>query len=135
MRVCSVCKLTKPNSEFHRRGSIVQSWCKICKKKRDRERYELHRNDLDSRHKQYRQTVKTKYAALKTDRPCTDCGETFHHSAMQFDHIPGRGKIDDLANLKIRGAWKMILKEIEKCELVCANCHAVRTFNRRQAIA
>jgi len=48
--------------------------------------------------------------------PCMDCGGTFHPSAMTFDHRPGTNKVKDLA----------------KCDLVCANCHAVRTFQRRE---
>lgn len=132
MKLCIECQTSKPLSEFHRRGVAVQSWCKKCRQTRDRARYQEHRGDLDSRHRRYRLAVKGKYEALKIGRPCVDCGGIFHHAAMQFDHLPGSVKVDDLANLKIRCAWKKILSEIQKCELVCANCHAVRTFERRQ---
>lgn len=63
------------------------------------------------------------------DSPCVDCGETYPYYVMQFDHVRGD---------KIRHVSKMvlfspdtILAEIAKCDLVCANCHAVRTFLRR----
>ena len=49
---------------------------------------------------------------------------------MQWDHLPGRPKTGDLANLIRKHNKRRILDEIEKCELVCANCHAVRTLGR-----
>jgi hypothetical protein len=50
---------------------------------------------------------------------------------MQFDHRPGEGKSFDVASA-VRGySRKRILAEIAKCDLVCANCHAVRTYRRQ----
>lgn len=75
------------------------------------------------------------YVGLKTGRPCTDCGGTFHPAAMQWDHLPGHVKTADLAALGRRGGRKRVLEEIEKCELVCANCHATRPHLRREALS
>jgi hypothetical protein len=58
----------------------------------------------------------------------------FHHAAMQWDHLPEFEKSADLAMLARRGSRKRVLEEIEKCELVCANCHASRSFVRREAV-
>ena len=63
--------------------------------------------------------------------PCTDCGGRFHYSAMDFDHI-GPDKVADIAWLINNRSWKALLDEIEKCELVCSNCHRVRTWTRIQ---
>jgi hypothetical protein len=52
---------------------------------------------------------------------------------MQWDHLPGQPKTGDLGNLIRRHNKRIILEEIEKCELVCSNCHAVRTLGRRGA--
>jgi hypothetical protein len=50
---------------------------------------------------------------------------------MDFDHVSG-DKIDDICNLRRKTAnWWKILEEIEKCDLVCANCHRARTHYRR----
>jgi hypothetical protein len=50
---------------------------------------------------------------------------------MQWDHLPGAPKVDEVSNLVRRGFRRQsILDEIAKCELVCANCHAVRTHDR-----
>lgn len=64
------------------------------------------------------------------NNPCRDCGITYHPVAMQFDHVRGTKKFEvGLANRKSR---KSILKELKKCELVCANCHALRTYTRKK---
>lgn len=71
--------------------------------------------------------------------PCMDCGNTFDPVCMDFDHRPGEKKLFPVA----RGAEKlfrldptapghqMLLREIAKCDVVCANCHRVRTHRRR----
>lgn len=62
------------------------------------------------------------------DNPCVDCGGRFHPEAMHFDHLRDKKRgIADLTTCSV----SRILDEVQKCELVCANCHAVRTYNRR----
>lgn len=70
---------------------------------------------------------------IKKQRGCVDCGYSEHAIALQFDHI-GNDKKNSVSNL-IRSdyAWDTIMKEIEKCEVRCANCHAVITAYRRNA--
>jgi hypothetical protein len=65
-------------------------------------------------------------------RPCADCGGRFHPAAMAFDHLPGSSKRLEIANLVRRGSIGLARVEIAKCEIVCANCHAIRTFLRRE---
>jgi len=65
------------------------------------------------------------------DAPCVDCGGRFPPYVMQFDHLPGFEKVASISNLVKNMASRVrILAEIEKCELVCANCHAMRTRAR-----
>lgn len=48
---------------------------------------------------------------------------------MDFDHRPGTEKVRNVAAM--RGcSLKRLLEEIKKCDLVCANCHRLRTFQR-----
>lgn len=60
-----------------------------------------------------------------------DCGNTFHPAAMQWDHLNPESKFRGLAQMS-QYKFERCLSEIAKCELVCANCHAVRTYNRTQ---
>lgn len=64
--------------------------------------------------------------------PCVDCGGRFHPVAMTFDHRPGTTKVNDLATLARRGCTGLFEQELKKCDLVCANCHAIRTYLRRE---
>lgn len=68
--------------------------------------------------------------SLKTDRPCTDCGQVFDPQVMQWDHLPGFEKVGDISGSWVGRTQEEILSEIAKCELVCTNCHAIRTFRR-----
>jgi hypothetical protein len=69
--------------------------------------------------------------AIKQAGVCVDCGGSFHPVAMDFDHLPGEEKRYEIARM-LSGTWsiKSIEKEIAKCELVCSNCHRVRTATR-----
>jgi len=62
--------------------------------------------------------------AYKLSKGCVDCGYKEHHAALHFDHVSGEKEIN-VCNAKSIDQAK---KEIEKCEVRCANCHAVRTF-------
>jgi hypothetical protein len=68
---------------------------------------------------------------IKLKSGCVDCGYRENAQALQFDHT-GTDKKESVSNL-IRSdySWETILKEIAKCEVVCANCHSVRTQNRK----
>lgn len=70
------------------------------------------------------------YHSLKNN-PCTDCGNIYHLAAMEFDHTSD-DKIYNVGSLFRDAKLDLLLTEIAKCELVCANCHRVRTFNRRR---
>lgn len=49
---------------------------------------------------------------------------------MDFDHIDPTTKIRCVGNYVT--SRKKVYQEIEKCELVCSNCHRIRTYNRKQ---
>ncbi len=64
--------------------------------------------------------------------PCTDCGVQYNPWVMQFDHRdPSQKKYNIGKNPRMR--LEMILAEISKCDLVCANCHMERSHRQRLA--
>lgn len=74
--------------------------------------------------------VRDRVQSLKEATPCTDCGISYPYVVMQFDHVRG-DKVANVSRLVARlAAWHRIEAEIAKCELVCANCHALRTHRR-----
>lgn len=69
--------------------------------------------------------------------PCKICGNRFHPVAMDFDHRAGEVKLAEISMLvKSRGcSLERLLAEIAKCDLICACCHRVLTWQRRRAVA
>lgn len=67
---------------------------------------------------------------IKRKAPCSDCGNNFEPYLMDFDHL--QDKEHDVSRMISQDYYKeQILKEIAKCEIVCANCHIVRTYARK----
>ncbi len=62
--------------------------------------------------------------------PCVDCDERYPSYVMQFDHVRGK-KLFNIADHLGRYTRRRLMAEIAKCEVVCANCHAKRTYARR----
>jgi hypothetical protein len=65
------------------------------------------------------------------DRPCMDCRVQYIPPVMEFDHREGEkktGNVSKLARTPVSVA--KLLDEISKCDVVCANCHRVRTASR-----
>lgn len=64
-------------------------------------------------------------------KPCFDCGGVFPPHVMQFDHrVPANKSFDIGTRYRTRSVIR-ILAEVEKCDVVCANCHAERTYRQR----
>lgn len=70
-------------------------------------------------------------AKLKQETPCADCGKNYHAVVMDFDHVRGE-KTGNVAELVRRASWARVQAEIDKCDLVCANCHRMRSLQRRE---
>jgi hypothetical protein len=75
-----------------------------------------------------KQEYKKKLAEIKSASGCVDCGIK-NHIVLDFDHL--RDKKYNVSQMVRDGfPWKVIKKEIEKCEVVCANCHRIRNHLR-----
>ncbi len=64
--------------------------------------------------------------------PCMDCGQTFDPVCMDFDHVRGK-KLMDPSRMRYKNySLETIQEELDKCELVCACCHRLRTKRRAE---
>lgn len=64
-------------------------------------------------------------------KPCEDCGKTFPPYVMHLDHRDPCSKHVKVSRLvSMAASLKRMTEEVEKCDLVCANCHAERTHGR-----
>ena len=69
--------------------------------------------------------------SFKESKPCKDCNKWYPYYIMQFDHLE---KKEFLISEWVRQSldYEILFQEIEKCDLICANCHFARTFLRSQ---
>lgn len=68
--------------------------------------------------------------SIKITAGCADCGYNAHPVALDFDHRPGEKKLFCVASGLSR-SLKSLFLEIMKCDVVCSNCHRIRTAERR----
>jgi L-lysine 2,3-aminomutase len=86
---------------------------------------------MDPYNRERRHTMQRHVIEYLREHPCVDCGET-DPIVLEFDHL--RDKIANVSAMALaKRPWRVILAEIEKCEVVCANCHRRRTLARSGA--
>lgn len=105
--------------------------CKNCHGSYSRQHYQNNKQKYADKRKVYQQRIAEFIQDLKGSTPCKDCMKQYPHYVMEFDHLPEFEKLNDVSKLTSAGMTK-VQAEIAKCEIVCANCHSVRTWNRRQ---
>ena len=156
-RQCYKCKEVKEELKFKVKGGRITNCCKLChsrycsgrvwqggirnkkdvlnktispqksvkKKKTPEEVLENYRCKL-------RRNKKTKFdrncryvAEYLRNNPCRDCGET-NIIVLDFDHRNPKDKTCQVGKL-LYTCIPRIQAEIEKCDVVCSNCHRIRT--------
>lgn len=136
MKVCTKCKFPKEDEEFNKNSSRkdgLNNICRICSNERSKKYYSeniLHHRQVVNERKIKRITDnRIKLLEILKNSECKDCG-TKDYRVFEFDHI-NNDKFQDVAFLLSTGYnWNKIKKEIDKCEIVCCNCHRLRTFTR-----
>jgi len=133
---CSRCKKFKDASKYGARGKNqrgsrpVPYWCTECFRGWSRDRYKQDPEAQKAESKKYNQRLRDRLAGLK-GKPCADCGVSYPPYVMDWDHLDGFEKTHNISEMmRRRFAWAKIEAEIAKCELVCANCHRIRTHER-----
>jgi hypothetical protein len=135
---CYSCGELKPPDAFAwRRKAKGQrdSFCRPCRSAYGKKHYQANRQ----RYIDQAAVVKRRLRQERTSRlieyfgthPCVDCGEA-DPIVLEFDHL--RDKRFDIGTSILNYSWQVILDEIAKCEVVCANCHRRRTAIRRGAV-
>jgi hypothetical protein len=87
-----------------------------------------YKKKINAQAKDRNDKIKTWLNEYKTSQGCTDCGYNAHPAALHFDHVRGKKKLN-VCNAKSIAQAK---REIKKCEVRCANCHSIRTYQRLQ---
>ena len=90
---------------------------------------EVQKARVVERNRRYRKELREFLKLLKDQQPCLDCGVAYPWYVMDFDHVTDDKLYDVSIMIGNLNSKKKILQEIAKCELVCANCHRIRTFS------
>lgn len=122
---CTMCELEKPVEDFSVDSGKVdgkRSECKPCNAEAFGARRRIYLTERNLQRVEF-------LAQIKLERGCADCGYNKHAVALDFDHKDGSGKHAAVSQMRC-GNMEKLLAEIEKCDVVCANCHRVRTAMR-----
>ena len=102
----------------------------IVKRRECHKRYYLRNKQLYKEKNIRRRDDLINFVVALKKKPCMDCGVQYPYYVMDFDHRDRKTKlasINQMVNFHSYSKEK-ILVEIEKCDLVCANCHRIRTY-------
>ena len=129
-RLCAMCGTWKSSAEFHNSRTGQFSYCRDCRRAYDRRYYaERGRDARMARRRIAIDAARAWMAGLKEGVPCADCGGVFPVYVMHWDHLPGFEKVDAISVMVGSRTRAAVLEELKKCELVCANCHVLRTID------
>lgn len=103
---CTKCLMLKPRSEYYNYNKI-SSWCKQCLT-----------DDVINRQRAF----KVKCVEYKGSK-CSECGYNKYIGALEFHHLDPSQKDFEMSRYKLSAFSDIVKKELDKCILVCSNCH------------
>ena len=108
-KLCKRCNVVKNNKDFYRRrdGSDISSYCRICSNNQTIER---------------QRAFKKKCIEYKGGK-CEHCGYNKYDGALDFHHKDPEQKDFSLAHVRLTSFSDKIKFELDKCLLLCSNCH------------
>ena len=129
MKKCPRCKIEKCESDFSFKKNSkdnLQSLCKRCNNTQAKQYYKDdikdHKSKVRIREKLYQKKVLAKVQLIRHKLGCAKCSEN-DPRCLDFHHLVASEKVANISLLTQRKSMKKIMKEIEKCEVLCANCH------------
>lgn len=134
---CSRCKQIKQRSQFYRKSSNpdgLDYHCKDCQNSYAKIQYGRNKAvyiEKAKRNKAKQVAKLVPWIVELKSRPCMDCGGKFPPYVMDFDHLDPDLKVSNIsAMVNVGMSQEVIQRELNKCELVCSNCHRIRSFKR-----
>ena len=139
MRTCTICGQTKNEQSFFYRNkklAKLHSQCKDCYIDKRRRIWREHYHKYGSKYREravarnHRLKIKRRRLMLEylKDKSCAIC-QINDPRVLEFDHLDPSAKSFSIArgNSDLLLSWPKILAEIEKCQILCANCHKIKT--------
>ena len=139
MQYCTSCQTTKPIEDFAWKNKSTgkrQTKCKQCHSKYVANHYQTNKRAYIDRavssRPEYYQRNRDFLNTYKSNLKCVECGEN-HPATLDFHHIDPSGKDFGVANFGGKSITK-IKDEIEKCIVLCANCHRKLHWNEKALV-
>lgn len=139
MKKCWVCKKLLSNTEFYKDRTKKDGLCTKCKSCNKKQRDTWRRAHPNKHHKQQsRQHQRTRKRNLKFIREyklnhgCSNCGYKESSVALDFHHINPTTKLNSISRLA-NDCYSLhkIKLEMKKCTILCANCHRVIEYEKK----
>jgi len=128
-RRCGRCRETLPVSAFNRAGVGRQHWCRACFRDYFAARGDRHRNAVKAGRARRRDAARRHLRAFLEANSCADCGED-ELLVLELDHHPGAKRASISVLVNDGPSIAKLEKELERCDVVCVNCHRRRTARR-----
>lgn len=137
-KTCSACRITKPLTDFYpRRGQckpcVIQK-ATDCKNRSPEARaaYLAYQKSYQAGYGQQHRINRFAWLDQLKAQPCKDCERTFPPECMDFDHRDPKMKLFNVSQAAVSGrSLESVRAEVEKCDLVCACCHRIRTAKQQ----
>lgn len=127
-KICSMCKISLPATSNYfagrcdRRVPQLQGICRNCQRDYRKVHYYKNKQKYVDKARSYSKAFIAWFVDLKSTLSCEICGER-RHWVLDFHHTNPNNKEGDVAGLIRLSNKKRILDEIEKCRVLCSNCH------------
>jgi hypothetical protein len=125
-KICCSCKIEKDLKEFsfkNKKKEVYSRECKVCHNIYNKKWYKKHTQERIDYARERTVELSQKLKKYKRDLKCKNCNES-HISTLDFHHRDSKEKDFSISEMIRKGySWERILKEIEKCDVLCSNCH------------
>lgn len=123
-----ICRKCGKEGEFHKRPNGKPYYhCKTCQNAYVRSHYATNKKQYLDRNKRHKENSQALLIQYLREHPCVDCGES-DLVVLDFDHVRGKKRTEVTVMVRSSYTWHVILKEIAKCVVRCANCHRRKTY-------
>ena len=125
MVYCPSCKQDKDWSKFYiYKKNKRSAYCKECARKKAREQWRgLSKEEKKIKRIRQKKSLQKKIRVVLEESSCVRCGES-DPIVLVFHHREPANKTSEISTMiGDRVSWKSIKKEIDKCDVLCANCH------------
>lgn len=133
-KVCNKCNTEKSIDDFNDRKlktkTVKQSICKKCQSDYSKNHFQKNKEYYYLKKKKYSEEYKKWFEELKSNLSCECCGYNKCIGALDFHHVDINTKEKNIAEMIASQTSKLVvLEEIKKCTVLCANCHRELHYN------